>query len=124
MPMCVFRVYGGLKEKEPLADIFSKWLETVDLDELMSCVCRAVESAASAQYSGYHPEHYRLEQEEKDAVHHLRQKGYVTLTPTEQMEYHEQRADKIFARSVELMENDAINVVIEICEAERNPPGK
>jgi len=45
-----------MKEKEPLAGIFSEWLEAVDLDELMSNLYRTVKAAENAQDSGYHPE--------------------------------------------------------------------
>ena len=108
----------SLREKEPLAGIFSSWLEAVDLDGLMSNLYRAVGTAANAQNSGYHPEKFKLDGDDKEAVYNLKQRGYVTLSPTEQIEYYEQRAVKVFHQSVEKMESDIINVVIELCEAE------
>jgi transcriptional regulator with XRE-family HTH domain len=109
----------AIKEKIPLADMFSGWLEAADLNKLMSNLFRTMEAAANAQASGYHPESYQLDEEDKDAAFNLKKQGYVTLTPTEQMEYYEQRANKVFQQSVEKMESDIIRAVIEISEAEK-----
>jgi len=110
----------SVKEKEPIAEMFSDWLEFVDLDELMSNLYNTVKSAADAQNSGYYPERYMLDEESKTAIYDLKQQGYVTLFPTEQMDLYEQKAAKVFIQSVESLQSEAINTVIEVCKEEKS----
>lgn len=109
----------SIKEKEPLADMFSDWLEAVDIVELMSNLYSVVGAAADAQRSGYYPEKYNLDDDTKAAVLNLKQQGYRTLVPTEQVDYYEQRASKVFLQSVEQIEASVIRGVAEIYEAEK-----
>jgi len=116
-----------IKEKEPLSMTFDRWLKFADLEELMSNVYRSLLAAAQAQESGYYPEDYQLGEEEKNAVHNLRQRGYDTLTPTEQMDLYEQKAAKNFVQSVERLQTEAIEATIVLCEVKKtsdNQPEK
>ena len=45
-----------IKGPEPLTEVFSNWLATADLSEMMSHVWRASRAAYEAQDSAYHPE--------------------------------------------------------------------
>jgi len=60
-----------------------------------------------------------LDNDDKTAVSNLKQRGYVTLTPTEQMDLYEQKANKYFAQSVEKLQSDTIQSVILACESEK-----
>ncbi|MDR1563384.1 MAG: helix-turn-helix domain-containing protein [Oscillospiraceae bacterium] len=108
-----------VKEKEPLSAIFDRWLRFVDLEEFMSNLFKTIEAAANAQHSGYFPERYMLDEDDKNAVYNLKQRGYVTLTPTEQMDLYEQKAAKIFVQSVERLQSESIEATITLCEAEK-----
>ena len=107
------------KIKEPLAVIFDRWLRFADLEEMMSNIHQSLIAAARAQESGYRPDEYQLDEEEKDAVYNLKQHGYVTLTPTEQMSLYEHKASKIFNKSIEELQAEAINAAIILCEMEK-----
>lgn len=104
------------KKKEPLAMIFDRWLRFVDLEDLMDNVYSSVLAAANAQESGYQPEDYQLDEEGKNAIYNLKQQGYVTITPTEQMDLYEQKAAKIFVQSVEKLQSEAIEAMTVLCE--------
>jgi len=106
-------------ETEPLASMFSDWLEAVALDDMMSSVFRAVTAAASAQDSGYHSDSFALNEEQKTAIFALKQQGYLALPPTERMDFFEQKATKVFVQSVERLESEAIQTVIQMCEEEK-----
>lgn len=103
------------KKKEPLAVIFDRWLRFVDLEDLMDNVYSSVLAAANAQESGYQPEDYKLDEEAKNAVYNLNQQGYVTITPTEQMNLYEQKAAKVFVQSIEKLQNEAIEAMSALC---------
>lgn len=103
------------KRDEPLSEIFDRWLRFVDLEELISNVYSSVLAAANAQESGYFPEDYKLDEDEKNAVYNLKQNGYITITPTEQIDLYEQRATKIFIQSVEQLQTEAGEAAIVLC---------
>jgi len=107
------------KIKEPLSMIFDRWLRFADLEEMMNNIHQSVIAAARAQESGYFPEEYQLDEEEKNAVHNLRQRGYDTLTPTEQMDLYEQKAAKIFVQSVERLQVETIEATSALCEIKK-----
>lgn len=108
-----------VKEKEPLSVIFDRWLRFADLEYLMSNVYQSILAAARAQESGYHPEEYKLNEEGKSAVCNLKQQGYITITPTEQMNLYEQKATKIFVQSVEKLQSEVIEATIALYEIEK-----
>lgn len=103
-------------KKEPLSVIFDRWLRFVDLEELMDNVYSSILAAANAQESGYNPEDYQLDEDGKNSVYNLKQQGYVTITPTEQMDLYEQKASKIFVQSVEKLQSEVIEATIALCE--------
>jgi hypothetical protein len=92
-----------VKEPEPLAKVFSKWLATADLSELMSHVWRASKAAYEAQDSAYHPEDYQPDEDEKEALAALRGRGYITLALDEQMSFFCRSAGKVFEQSVDAL---------------------
>jgi len=105
--------------KEPLSMIFDRWLRFADLEEMMDNVYQSVLATARAQESGYFPNDYKLDEKEKNAVYNLRQRGYETLTPTEQMDLYEQKAGKIFIQSVEKLQSETIEATIIACEMKK-----
>ena len=107
------------KEKEPLSVMFDRWLRFADLEDMMNNVYQSILAAARAQESGYRPEEYQLDEEEREAIHNLEQRGYMTLTPTEQMDLYEQKAAKIFVQSVEKLQAEVIEATIVRCEIEK-----
>jgi len=97
-----------IKEPEPLTEVFSEWLTAVDLSEMMSHVWRASEAAYEAQDSAYHPEDYQPDKDEKEALAALRGRGYIALSPDEQMSFFCRSAGKVFEQSVEAVVAAAI----------------
>ena len=96
------------KEPEPLAEVFSEWVATADLSEMMSHVWRASRAAYEAQDSAYHPKDYQPDGDEKEALAALRGRGYITLTLDEQMSFSCQSAGKLFEQSVDALVAAAI----------------
>lgn len=92
---------------EPLGEMFSTWIEAVDLSKLLSDLYRAV--MASVRYNGSceNWERYRLEAEDKQAVWELQDKGYVILTLAEQLDFNTQSALKTFQSSLEKLMDEA-----------------
>ena len=101
------------KPTEPLPDMFSDWLEAVDLPLLMSDMWRMVCSAVSAQDSGVNSEKYKLNQAQKDAIWDLKEHGYVTLSMTQQVSFFSGSAAKTFKRSLDGMVDETISYVNE-----------
>ena len=97
-----------LKEPEPLTEVFSTWLATADLSEMMSHIWRASRAAYEAQDSTYHPKEYQPSNDEKEALTALRGRGYVTLTLDEQMSFFCRSAGKAFEQSVDFVVAQAI----------------
>ncbi len=89
------------KPSEPLPEIFSMWLEKANLSELVSNICRTLNSTAVAQDSGWSSDRYKLNQTQKDAVVELKQHGYVTLSMSQQVDFFSQSATKNFSHSVD-----------------------
>jgi len=98
-----------IKEPEPLEKVFSEWVSTADLSEMMSHIWRASKAAYEAQDSAYHPEDYQPDEDEKEALAALRGRGYVTLTLDEQMSFFCQSAGKVFEQSVDALVTAAIS---------------
>jgi transcriptional regulator with XRE-family HTH domain len=112
-----------VKEAEPLSETFSDWLECVDLPDLISNLWRSGASAGYAQDSGWHPEHYMLDNDKKAAIAALKEQGYVTLTLTQQVSFFSQTAIEIFHSSVDNLISGAIQTVNEINAAEKSEDG-
>jgi transcriptional regulator with XRE-family HTH domain len=96
------------KEPEPLAEVFSEWLAAVDLSELMSCIWRAARAAYAAQDSAHHPENYQPDANAKEAIASLRERGFVTLSPEEQLSFFCQSASKLFSQAMDAVVAQAI----------------
>ena len=101
------------KPTEPLPDMFSNWLESVDLPLLMSDVWRAICSTISAQDSGWNNERYKLSQAQRDAIWKLKEHGYVTLSMTQQISFFSGSATEVFKRSLDNMVTETIAYVNE-----------
>ena len=99
------------KPTEPLPGLFSDWLETVDLPSLMSDVWRMVCSTISAQDSGFNNDKYKLSQTQKDAIHDLKEHGYVTLSMTQQVSFFSNTAADMFKQSLNAMIDQTIDYV-------------
>ena len=99
------------KPTEPLPDMFSKWLEIVNLPLLMSDVWRMVCATVSAQDSGWNSEKYELSQAQKDAIWDLKERGYVTLSMTQQVSFFSGSAAEVFRRSVDGIVDETIAYV-------------
>jgi len=97
-----------VKEPEPLTEVFSEWLTTVDLSEMMSHLWRASKAAYEAQDSAYRPEDYQPDEDEKEALAALRGRGYVALGLEEQMSFFCRSAGKVFEQSVDAVVAAAI----------------
>ena len=101
------------KPDEPLPEMFSKWLEFVDLSLLTSDMWRMVCSTVSAQDSGWNNERYKLGQAQKDAIWDLKEHGYVTLSMTQQVSFFSGSATETFNRALDNMINETIAFVNE-----------
>ena len=99
------------KPTEPLPEMFSDWLEAVDLPLLMSDVWRMVCSTVSAQDSGLNNEKYKLSQRQKNAIWDLKEHGYVTLSMMQQVSFFSGVAAETFKRSLDGMIDEAIAYV-------------
>jgi len=106
-------------KKEPLAVIFDRWLRFVDLEDLIDTVYQSLLAASKTQEIAYNPEEYQLSEEEKNTIHRLKQLGYITLTPTEQMILYEHKASKIFIKSIEKLQIEVMNATGALCEIMR-----
>ncbi len=100
-----------MKPSDPLPEVFSDWLESVDLPVLMSDIWRALCSTIAAQDSGYDKEAYTLNDKHKDVLADLHQHGYVALSMTQQASFFSQSATGIFNRSLDGMISEAITMV-------------
>ncbi len=112
---------GGFKltvQMEPLADIFSAWIEAVDLSKLLSDLYRAVRVCMEYSQSGKHPERYELDAEDKKAIRNVQDMGYVVLSLSEQMNFYTQSAAELFRKSVDRLLDEAIKAAGEEDEAE------
>jgi len=92
---------------EPLGEMFSTWIEAVDLSKMLSDLYRAVMVSVRYNGSGENPERYRLEMEDKQAAWELQDKGYVVLSPSEQLDFFTQSAVKTFQVSIEKLMDEA-----------------
>ena len=101
------------KPTEPLPEVFSGWLATVDLPLLISDIWRTVCSTITAQDSGWHNEKYKLEQSHKDTLSELRQRGIITLSMTQQVNFFSQSATDTFNKSLDRLIGQAIETVNE-----------
>jgi len=102
---------------EPLPDMFSKWLEAVDLSLLTSNMWRMLISTISAEDSAWNNERYKLSQAQKDAMWDLKQHGYVTLSMTQQVSFFSGSATEAFNRAL----NDMINETIALVDEHNRP---
>ena len=103
---------------EPLADIFSTWIEAVDLSKLLSDLYRAVRVCMEYSQSGKHSERYELDAEDKKAIRDVQDMGYVVLSLSEQMDFYTQSAAEVFRKSVDRLLDEAIKAAGEEDDAE------
>ena len=110
-PESDYKIVG--KPTEPLPDMFSDWLEAVDLSLLTSDMWRMVCAGIAAQDSGWKHEKYELNQAQKDAVCDLKERGYVTLSMTQQVSFFSGSAVEAFKRALDSMVDETIAYVNE-----------
>ena len=106
-------------QMEPLADIFSAWLEAVDLSKLLSDLYRAVRVCMEYSQRGKHPERYELNTEDKKAIRDVQDMGYVVLSLSEQLDFYTQSAEEVFRKSVDRLLDETIKVAGEEDNAEK-----
>ena len=94
-------------QMEPLGEMFSTWIEVVDLSKLVSDLYRTVMASVRYNGSGESSERYRLEPEDKQAVWELQDKGYVVLSLAEQLDFYTQSALKTLQSSIEKLMDEA-----------------
>lgn len=107
-----------VKEKEPLPEIYSDWLATADLSELMSNVWKMLCSTIAMQNSAWSSDKYVLNEKQKESILDLKQHGYITLSTPEQVSFFSQSATEIFNKSIDKMVSETIQMVNEKNEAE------
>jgi transcriptional regulator with XRE-family HTH domain len=105
-------------QMEPLTDIFSAWIEAVDLSKLLSDLYRAVRACMEYSQSGKHPERYELSAEDKEAIRDVQDMGYIVLSLSEQMDFYTQSATEVFQKSVDRLLDEAIKAAGEEDDAE------
>jgi len=105
--------YKLTSKMEPLGEIFSAWIEAVDLSKLLSDLYRAATVSVRYNKSGEHPELYKLEAEDKQAIWYLQDKGYAVLSLSEQLDFYTQSAVKTFQSSIEKLMSEADKAVGE-----------
>ncbi len=98
---------------EPLVDMFSDWIESVDLSELLSALYRAAMVSMQYTESGKNVERYKLEAEDKQAIWGLQDKGYIVLSLSEQLNFYTQSAIGVFQKSVKKLMDEANKLVID-----------
>lgn len=103
---------------EPLGEMFSTWIEAVDLSKLLSDLYRAIMASIRYNEGGEHSERFRLEPEDKQAVWGLQDKGYVVLNLSEQLDFYTQSALKTFQGSLQKLMDKADKVASDLDDAE------
>lgn len=98
---------------EPLTDIFSRWVEMVDLSKLMSELYRTVQAAEKYAASGEHPKYYQLEEEATQAIAMLKAKGCEVLPLPQLVTFYSQSAVGEFTRSIEMLLDEAGQIDVE-----------
>lgn len=106
--------YQLTTQDEPLMDVLSDFIETMDLSKAMSNLYRAIEAAHLYGNSSNRPEWFQLDEEEKEALHTLESKGFISLSISEKASYYKQAA-------LETVQN-AINRLLD--EAAATPLGE
>ena len=110
-PESDYKIVG--KPTEPLPEMFSDWIESVDLSLLTSDMWRMICTGIAAQDSGWNNEKYKLSQAQKYAISDLKEHGYVTLSMTQQASFFSGSATEAFRRSLDGMIDEAIVYVNE-----------
>ena len=100
-------------QMEPLADIFSAWLEAVDLSKLLSDLYRAAMVSMQYTESCKNVGRDKLEAKDKQAIWALQDKGYIVLSLSEQLNFYTQSTIGVFQKSVERLMDEANKLVIE-----------
>jgi transcriptional regulator with XRE-family HTH domain len=109
------KYHSGNSGKKPLAVIFDRWLRFTDLEELMDNIFRSTQAASYTQLRAYNMPNINLDEK---AVNVLKQQGCEILPPAGQMDLYEQKATKIFIRSVEQLQEEAKQATIDFSEIE------
>ena len=105
-------------KSEPLLDMFSSWLEAVDLSKITSDIYRLLNVTLSYNQSGKNPEKHMLKDREKEAVLLLQEKEYVVLSLSEQLAFYKQSSVGKFNDSIERMIDEVISISSEETEDE------
>ena len=94
----------------PLTHVFSAWLESVGLSELMGCIYKLIIATGEYNTSGLHPEKYIMSDEQKMAVMLLQDDNYVVLPLREQLDYYEHTVLSAFRESVDELTKQAADL--------------
>ena len=94
----------------PLSQVFSAWLEAVDLSKLIGDLYKLLTATFEYNTSGPDPEKHLLDDEEKQALMLLENGNYVVLSLQEQLDYYSQIAQAEFNNSVGKLSDQAENI--------------
>jgi len=95
------RDYKPMFMNYPLPEVFSDWLESVDLSELIRDLYMLIMTTAEYNTSGLRPEKYKMNDEQKMAAFQLLQDGnYIVLSLRDQSEYYSQLLRTEFDKSL------------------------
>jgi transcriptional regulator with XRE-family HTH domain len=84
----------------PLVEVFSAWLETVDLPTLTNDMYKLLMVTSEYNTSGLHPEKYMMSDQQKQALMLLEGDNYVVLSLRDQLDYYDQIIQSAFRESV------------------------
>ena len=85
----------------PLPQVFSAWLEAVDLSKLASDMYKLLLATSEYNTSGLNYDKYKMSDEKKQAAMLLQQGDYIVLSLREQLDYYGQIVLSEFRKSVE-----------------------
>ena len=106
-------VYAPLRDykpeivMEPLNEIFSLWLELVNLTDLTGGMYKLVMATKDFNTSGLRPERYKLSDSQKDSILQLQEGDYVVLSLQEQLGYYAQTVQTEFQKSIDMLTIEA-----------------
>ena len=85
----------------PLSQVFSAWLEAVDLSKLTSDMYKLLLATSEYNTSGLNSDKYKMSDEQKQAAMLLQQEDYIVLSLREQLDYYNQIVQSEFRKSVD-----------------------
>lgn len=104
------RIEHGYKltaQDEPLLDVLNDLIEAMDLSKVMSNLYRAIDAAHLYGNSGNHPEWFQLDDDEKEALHILESKGFISLSLSEKASYYKQVALETVRNAIDRLLDEA-----------------